>query len=444
MQNMKNVLIIRYPIYPVRGGVGRHIIKFIKYLPENGWHPIVLTLATNKELTSSTKKAISNHLLTVYMSPFVNPIKSLTDTFFYPRIRPKKQNHQIYGEINKLVLNLRKWFMIPDALMWWIPFAIRAGIAIARKHNVDIIFSSAPRFSCHLIAEGISKHLKIPWVAGFTDPWLPPSPKSETCKTYFPTTFHKLLNAYLEKKTITSANKVVADSGPIKKDFIRRYPNEPSDKFSVIRIGFDPEDFKDIIPRKKRKGHKTTIVHTGTFVGNRNPITFLKALRLLIDTQPQIKNKLKVLFVGRSYLDLKSMIDNLGLDDFVEIIPQVSQKESLRYQIESDILLLIVGPVKAYQFPDKIFEYLATGKPILALATGHTEDADLLEKTGAGVVANFNDIEQIATKLKNLYERINTGNIPEPNWDIIAQYDFRQLTRRLATVFNSLTDKPTS
>ena len=443
MRNMKNVLIIRYPIYPVRGGVGRHIIKFIKYLPENGWHPIVLTLATNKELTSSTKKAISNHLLTVYMSPFVNPIKSLTDTFFYPGIRPKKQN-QIYGEINKLVLNLRKWFMIPDALMWWIPFAIHTGITIARKHNVDVIFSSAPRFSCHVVAESISKYLKIPWVAGFTDPWLPPSPESEIFTTYFPTPFHRQLNAYLEKKTITSANKVVVDSEPIKRDFIKRYPNEPSDKFSVIRIGYDSEDFKDITPRKKRKGDKITIVHTGTFVGNRNPITFLRALKLLIDTYPQIKNKLKVLFVGKSYLDLKSMVNNLGLDNFVEIIPQVSHKESLRYQLESDILLLIVASIKIYQFPDKIFEYLATGKPILALAVGHTKDADFLEKTGVGVVANFNDIEQIAAKLKSLYERINTDNVSKPNWNMITQYDFRQLTRRLAGVFNSLTDKPTS
>jgi len=432
MQNMKNVLIIRYPIYPVQGGIAHSLIKFIKYLPNNGWHPIVLTLATNKELTPSTKKAISNHLLTLYRSPLVNPIKSLIDTFFYSKVHSDFPKHQTNKYVHRLIFNLRNWFMIPDALIWWIPFAIHTSITIAKKHDVDIIYTRAPRYSCHIVAEMIKKRLKIPWVADFRDPWL-----KNPCISY-PTPFHRQLNAYLEKKTIISADKVMVGSEPLKRDFMERYPNEPPDKFLVITAGFDTEDFKDITIRKKRKKHKITITHTGTLIGDRNPITFLKALKSLINNNPKIKDELKVLFVGKSYLDIKSMVSNLELDDCVEILPEVSRKKSLQYQLESDILLIIQGIEKALTYPEKIFEYMATGKPILVLDSEDSIIIDLLKRTNSGVFANINDVGEITMILENLYKKIKTGSMSRPDQKIISRYDFRQLTRQLADVFNEV------
>ena len=101
MKDMKNVLIIRYPIYPVQAGVAQALLKFIKYLPKNGWHPIVLTLATDRELSSSTKKAISNRSLTLYEAPLVNPMKSLTDSFFHSKVYSDPKKRQTCSNISR-------------------------------------------------------------------------------------------------------------------------------------------------------------------------------------------------------------------------------------------------------------------------------------------------------------------------------------------------------
>jgi glycosyltransferase involved in cell wall biosynthesis len=412
MNEIKKVLIIAFPFPPFGVGETVRVMKFIKYLPENGWIPVVITLPSKKEVDFSSVKD-----LIVYRVPF------------FKKNRLKESGQTDSFKIPPLFLSLKRWFMIPDSLMWWIPFAANAGVKIAKKENIDVIYSVSPNHSCHIVAMKISKKLKIPWVADFKDPWV-----TNPFEIY-PTILHKKLNFFLEKQVINSADKIITVSEPIKEDFINRYPNAKY-KVGIITNGFDSDDFKNLKKRRKNKD-KIIITHTGSLYGQRNPITFLKAISLIKMTNPLLAKKLKIIFVGKSDKDINFLATKVGVQELVEVISPVSYKESLQYQVDSDILLLITGPGKG-TVTGKVFEYMAISKPIIALTDENSYVASILRKTNLGFISNVEDINKISNILIKLCEMIKNKKLPKPNKKEIKKYDRKNLTKELAKIFDEL------
>jgi len=409
---MKKLLMIAFPFPPFGVGETIRAMKFIKYLPRNGWDPIVLTLASSKMVDFSEFKH-----LTVYRVPFLKENQT------------EEANKASTTKIPYPLLSLIKWFAIPDSLMWWIPFAVNAGMKIAKEKNIDAIYSVSPNHSCHIVAMLVSKNLGIPWVADFKDPWTT-NPFEK-----YPTTLHKKLNFILESKVFDSANKIITVSDPIREDFISRHQKN-ANKISVITNGFDYDDFKFIKSRKKRKD-KIIITHAGSLYGPRNPTTFLQAIKMVKNSNLELAKRIKIVFVGKSDVDINLLAKELGIEDCVECIQPVPYEESLQYQVNSDILLLIPGPGKG-TVTGKVFEYMAIGKPIIALTDNDSFVARILKKTNIAFIIEFDNVNEISNVVRNVCELVLKGNLPKPNKKEINKYDRESLTEKLANILNKL------
>jgi len=412
MNEMKKVLMIAFPFPPFGVGETIRTMKFIKYLPENGWESIVLTLASSQEPDLSSYKE-----LTVYRVPCSKKaVSGGLKQYETPKVSP-------------FILSAKRWIMIPDGLMWWIPFAINAGVNIAKKKGIDAIYSVSPHYSCHLVALWISRNLRIPWVADFKDPWTT-NPFEK-----YPTKLHKKLNFFLEKRVIDSADRVVTISGPIKEDFISNHLSA-RDKFSVITNGFDSDDFKNLKEKNKDR-NKITIVHTGSLYGPRDPTTFLKAVSIIKNLDLELAKKLKIIFVGKSEKDIKSLAKDFDIAELVEVVPSVPHEESLQYQVDSDILLLITGPGKG-TVTGKVFEYMALGKPIIALTDEDSFIADILRKTNLGFISDASNVEKISDILTSVCKMVLEKNPPSPNREETNKYERKNLTKELVKIFDEL------
>jgi glycosyltransferase involved in cell wall biosynthesis len=313
---------------------------------------------------------------------------------------------------------------MPDDLVTWLPFAVIAALQVARRHKFEAIVSTSPDHSSHLIALILSKLLHCVWVADFQDPWIT-NPSS-----FYPTRLHQRINLMLERLVVTHAHQVVTVSEVWRDDFIKQYPDLNKDKFQVIANGFDPDDFADT-PTLIRSRTTIQIVHNGTFFYyNKNPFPFLQAVKLLADTGKL--TDVEICFVGVPVDKLSPVIQEMQLDPIVKLVEQLPHQESLKYVKSADILLLIAGSERGV-LTAKVYEYLATLKPILALTPTSSLLAHLLNQAKVAELVDPSSPQSIAAGLSKLIDRVCTSQLPTPNCEFIRQFSRRDQTRLLAT-----------
>jgi glycosyltransferase involved in cell wall biosynthesis len=424
---MRTVLVVASNILSTATVGSLRVVKFLKYLPEFGWQPVVLTRRMGEPVDPGRIQA------PVYqaVAPSLEPLYAFGRKLFpgRPRLQPAEDGgiHQAVNLTGRSKV-LQSWFFIPDESILWVPFAMRRGFQAAREHHVDAIFSTSPECSCHLVARSLSQRLGLPWVADFRDPWF-----SNPCATY-PTSLHRKLHAALERRVVEQSALIITVSEPIRQDFIARYASEPRSKFVVIYNGYDPQDFSGLAPRRLPGSLPVRILHSGTFYGARTPWTFLQALKFL--SPAQLKD-IQVHFLGTTASAVQSAIVSLGLQDTVALINRVPYRESLQSMLDADLLLLIPGPGRGW-VTTKVFEYMATGKPILALASSDSGVAGILARANIGMVVDPDSPEEIAAGLRQLMQRVREGQMPQPNWEFIRQFSRRDLARRLAECLDEL------
>lgn len=428
---MKNVLII-CSYYPPSRAVGAiRPAKFAKYLPEFGWQPIILTLPATQPAEDVPEESAPIPVYTV-PAPTLNALYTLGRQLF-PRQAihrsGKSDPAQRESSFASRAENIDNWLFIPDKLVTWLPFAASKGLRIASAHRIQAILSTSPYPTCHLVAKRLSQRLACPWVADFRDPWL------TNPFNHYPTALHKKAHAVLEGKVIRSANQVVTISEPICQDFIERYPDQSRSKFKIVYNGYDSADFLGLEVRRASQD-KVHIVHSGSFYGGRDPLTFLQAVSLF--TSSDLKT-IKVTFLGRGIQPLQPVINELGLGETVLLQEFLPYRKSLQFLKDADILLLIPGPGKG-TLTTKVYEYLGVGKYILALApSSNSAMTSLLKKANLGLVVDPDSPEEIFKRLSQLIQAVRSGSKPEPNRQFIEQFDRRELTRRLAQILDEST-----
>ena len=242
----------------------------------------------------------------------------------------------------------------------------------------------------------------------------------------------------MELKVFKTADRVVTVTKPFADGFCQKYHEVSRDKFSIITNGYDADDFSSI-PSVNRKSHKFTIVHTGSFFALRAPKYFLKALRLLLDEIPSLKEDIEVVFAGRLEARDERIIHDLGLEDVVKLMGYISHQEAISLLSNSDVILLILASAESSVYPGKIFEYLAIGKPVLALVPPDGISAGLIRKTKTGVVVNPEDVTTIKNEIRRMYEQYKKRTLAvNPDLSVIRQYERKTLTRDLAVVLNEV------
>jgi glycosyltransferase involved in cell wall biosynthesis len=417
MNSKRTVLMIAY-YFPPMGGAGvQRTLKFVKYLPEYGWQPHVLT-------TNPPKAGLRDESL----------LKDINTDISITRTAALLPPQHLPWRVRDFI---SRWLLVFDEQVGWLPFATRAGLRIIRENQVDIIYSTSAPYSAHLIARNLHKHSNIPWVADFRDPWI------GNFYLRFPTPLHRKLVERMERQVIQDANHVLVVSTPMRQSFYTRIPGIGQTKVTWLPNGFDARDFLSATPAKRDKG-RFYIVYTGSFYANDlTARSILEAVQAVAISGQIPRQHLRLKLVGNIGKSTHKWISELKLEDIVETPGFVPHEQSLAYLLAADVLLLIIGvsPGSSAVFTGKIFEYLAAAKPILCLANDGVA-SNLIRDARAGIVVPPNDISQIAKHLVEMYQQWKDGRLCiEPDQELIQTFERRKLTGQLAKILNDLTGK---
>ncbi|MCD6441460.1 MAG: glycosyltransferase family 4 protein, partial [Candidatus Marinimicrobia bacterium] len=399
---LKKVLIITY-YWPPAGGPGvQRVLKFAKYLPEFGWQPIILTVKNGEypAIDISLQKEIPANCK-VYNT------FSLEPNFVYKKFTGMGSDEKIptavlAAENTNWKKRLANWIrlnlFIPDAKIGWIPFAVRKGKKIIKAEKPDIIFSSSPPPTVHLIARKLAKWSRIKWVADFRDPW--------TDIHYYENQNRnkvvKQFDSYLERAVLRNADKISCISRlDIEEDFAKKTDPE---KCVNIANGYDEADFLNI-KTGVTKSKKFIILHIGAVGKERNPLNLFKAICKLADGKIITPEIFTLRFIGHVDELVLQSIKSENIEPFVDFIAYLPHSEALAQTIFADVMLLLVTQSEKNRriLPGKTFEYMRTGKPILALGPESGEVARILKETGSGYMIDYTDVSTINSKLLQMF-----------------------------------------
>lgn len=435
---MKKVLILTY-YWPPGGGAGvQRWLKFVKYLREYGWEPIVYTAkdgempVTDASLTKDVPKDVVV-LRTKLWEPYS----------LYKRFVGRKKDDKINasfltetkkpGLTQKISVWIRGNFFIPDARKFWIKPSIRYLSDYIVKNDIRYVISSGPPHSMHLIALGLKKKFNLlKWVADFRDPW-----------THIDFYDKLMLSRYADAKhhrqeleVLKEADIVLSVGKHMSSQFeaIYRMAGETQGgKFKVITNGFDAEDLTvDGIEKDK----KFSLAHIGTLVKDRNPEVLWQVLRELVNENEEFKKKLEIKLVGKIDLFIKERLEAFGLNSFVKKIDYLPHNEVIKEQQKSRVLLLLVNQTKNAKgiLTGKFFEYMASGSPIIAIGPIDGDLAEILKETNSGLISDFSDAVQLKQNLLQYFSQV----VPQPHFEKVARYNRKELTRELTQLLNTM------
>ncbi len=433
---MKKVLIITY-YWPPSGGAGvQRSLKFVKYLPEFGIEPIVITVDRNQAtypiLDESLLKEVKENVRVIRTRSF-EPLKILSalkgkDTI--PHGGFANNNKETITQ--KTLRFIRGNFFLPDARLGWVRFAVKAASDIIEKEKVDTVFISSPPHSSQLIGLELKKKYKIRWIADMRDPWT---------DIYY---YHDLLHtkyaakrdAVYERQVLENADEVISVSDPINKLFLAKSEKLRAEKFHVIPNGFDRDDFN---LNNKAVNKKLHLAYVGTMADNYRPLTLFKAIKKLVDEFSLNKDTIAITLVGSSATTLNSILQETELTALTEFIPHVDHASAIEFMQKADILLLIIPDVENNEgiLTGKLFEYLGAGKPIIGLGPVKGKAAGIINECKAGKLVERHELEELYLYMKDLYLMKIENKEFRLNESAVANYSRESLTKKLADIIKS-------
>jgi glycosyltransferase involved in cell wall biosynthesis len=455
---MKKVLIIT-DTFPPYKHIGRfRIQQFAKFLPQFGWEPIILTPTSSYlwEKDVALEKEIPKNLKV--FRPFLPPtlpviIRNITNMFRAekkigePDIPTNTKKNIKKSSIIKIIVvfiintfnNLfEQYILIPGKQILWLPFAIAQAVRIIKKYDVDVIFSSVPVYSNHIVACMLKILTQKSWVADYRDLWandITRMKRFSKFRGYVERLMEKCLLPQMDLIIFVSAMKVLVMKN--------EYPNINFNNIAVLPNGFDPYMLLDSKYRYKRNAI-FEIVYTGRITAHRHHNKFLYSIGLLLNERPDLKKVLKLKFIGKISEREKQIFDEITRKYFLEknisYVSWLDHKKISKIQREADLLLLIVDDVKFAEaiLPGKVFEYIVANRPILTLAPdGDTKN--IIIETNTGIVVPPKDIQQISEAIIQYYKKWKANELYiNPNWIEINKYNREKLTEKLTQFLNKL------
>ena len=286
---------------------------------------------------------------------------------------------------------------LPDREVGWLAPAVWNGWRHAKDARPDVVYSSGPPFTAHLVGLVLARLLGTPWVADFRDPWARAPWREDRFE------FERRAWAVLERTVVRRAQAVVFATDANRRDFARQY-GAAAARFFVVPNGCDPSEFEGLAVQPERHPGRFVLLHAGSLYGARNPAALFRALASAIAKRRIDASTFRMRFIGRlgvPGVDLPAVARDLGLGTVVEFANHMPRRHSLQEMVDASALL-IVQPVTTVSIPTKLYEYMAAGRPILALAEPSGETADLVTRSGAGVTVLADDEAAIEDALVSL------------------------------------------
>lgn len=417
------VLIITY-YWPPAGGSGvQRWLKFVKYLQNFNIEPVVYTVASPSYL-------IEDHSLINEVSENIEvlrqPIWEPTDLLFW------KKNTQQKGGISNTTKStflsfIRGNLFIPDPKLFWIKPSIKYLQKYLNNTDIDVIISTGPPHSMHLIAQKLHQNNDVKWLADFRDPW------SDIYynKDFKELSFAKNKNKRLEELVLKNADCVLTVGNTLKKEF-----SKIAKRVEVVTNGFDDEVLES---STLSIDQKFTISYIGLLPKQSIPKNLFRVLQILCSQNKDFKNDLQLNFIGDISDAVKSAVFKNQLAENTHFIDYVDHAKAIDYQRKSQVLLLLIPNIKKNKgiLTGKLFEYLIAKRPILAIGPEDGDLAKILEDTNAGVVVDFENDDKLFSTILQLYDQYKNGNL-EVSSKNIKKYHRKELTKKVAFIINSL------
>ena len=422
----KKVLIIAY-YWPPAGGPGvQRWLKFVKYLPDFDIEPIVYIPSNpNYPIIDSSLQAEVSDALTIIKQPIKEPYK------FAGLLSKNKTNKISKGLIpevkrqsmmDKLLLLIRGNFFIPDSRKNWVKPSVKYLSTYITDFNIDTIITTGPPHSLHLIGLKLKSKLGVKWIADFRDPWTTIGYHKELKLTKASQQKHKSL----ESLVLKTADQIVVTSSNTKIEF----QNKTSQPITVITNGYDNEHNQSAVLDKK-----FSIAHIGSLLSKRNPEILWKALQDLIAENESFAKHFQLKLVGAVSDDILSTLELYDLINYIDKVGYVSHNESVRFQKESQVLLLIEIDSEDTKciIPGKLFEYMVSNRPIVAMGPKQSDVEVIINETNTGHYFYYNDYKNLKNVILELFNAFLDGNLKTQVIGI-EKYSRKALTKKLTEI----------
>ena len=431
---IKKVLIITY-YWPPSGGAGvQRWLKFVKYLREYGWEPVVFTVEGGEVpvLDYSLKKDIPDNV-EVLREPIWEPY-----TFYKKIIGQKKEDKIQTGFLTenkkpKLMERFSIWvrgnLFIPDARKFWIKPSVKNLSNYLNENKVDAIVSNGPPHTTHMIGLALKNKFNIPWLADFRDPWTNIDFYDKLMLSKWADKKHHRL----EDAVIKHADALVTVSPNWAKDFKDKSKRD----FNVIYNGFDEKDFTD---KEVELDQKFSIVHIGSMNKDRNPHDLWKVLGEICSEIEGFSKDLEIKMVGPTDIAIKKALHENNLNENLNKIDYVPHSEVVTYLLGAQLLLLPINdtPNSLGVIPGKLFEYLAARRPIICIGPLKGDSCRIINETEAGYTFSFNNKSGLKTTLISLYNEFTETGKVECSSNSIEKFSRRNLTGQMAELLNEI------
>jgi hypothetical protein len=402
---VRRVLMIAFHFPPMHGSSSiQRTLKFAQYLPQYGWEPIVLS--AHPRAYSATRNEQMDTSITVQRSFALDSARHLAWRGRYPR-----------------------WLATPDRWASWWGSAVPSALGLIHRYRPQLIWSTYPIATAHLIALAVRRLSGLPWVADLRDPMTEPGYPADP-RTH-------AVHTNIEARTAMRCSRLVCTTPGAVRAYQQRFPELPPGRIQLIENGFDEQDFQSARPMPRNDG-RFTLLHSGVvYPAERNPAPLFRALAHLTASGLIRPEKFRLVFRASGHdAMLRDHIAAFKLGDMVELAAPLPYHQALGEMMGAEGLLLLQGSDCNAQIPAKLYEYLRAGRPILALTDAAGDTAALLRRHGNAIIAGLAGPDAIATALMQFL-----SHQAEPcSQDIIASHSRLARTAQLARLFNQIVE----
>lgn len=427
---MKKVLIITY-YWPPAGGPGvQRWLKFVKYLrdfdiepavyvPENPSYPIV-----DKSFEDEVPEGIRIIRKKIFEPYSIAGLFSKKETETISSGIISKEENQ--SALQKAMLYIRGNYFIPDARKFWVKPSVKALREEIKGEAYDAIITTGPPHSLHLIGQKLKEETGIKWIADFRDPWTQIGYHEKLKLSASSRKKHEKL----EEQVLNSADHIITTSFTTRNEFL----SKTSRPVSVITNGFDTEINEEFL-----RNDKFELAHVGSLLSDRNPRQLWKAIGELIRENREFADNFRLRLAGKVSEEVLKSIEDSQLQSYLVNEGYVSHSRAVEIQRSVSVLLLIEIDSEETRgiIPGKLFEYLASKRPILAIGPDGWDVERIIAGTGAGEVYSYGSMSEIKARISRHFQKYIDGELRCDSHDI-AQYHRKNLTAKLANLIKEL------
>lgn len=422
----KKVLIVCY-YWPPAGGPGvQRWLKFVKYLPEFGIEPIIYCPENpNYPILDESLVEEIPEGITVLKQPIAEPYR-LAKLFskksaqkISSGVIPKVKKQSL---IERFMLYIRGNFFIPDARKNWVKPSVEYLYTYLNDFHVDAIITTGPPHSLHLIGLRLKVRTGLKWIADFRDPWT----TIGYHKALKLNSSSKTKHFNLESKVLNTADQIIVTSNNTKEEF----KTKTKQPIFVITNGYDSHSIL-----MEGKDMQFTISHIGSLLSDRNPKILWEVLSELIKENKDFSKAFKLNLIGVVSNDVLESANRHGLKSHINILGYVNHNKAIEFQMKSQLLLLIEIDSENTKviIPGKLFEYLNSETPILAIGPSDSDVEKILKSTNTGTYYNYHQKDELKNQLISYFNAYQKGSLAVHGIGV-KQYHRRELTKKLATL----------